>query len=135
MIDKSKIPTGKTEKDNQIRKNLIIESLKNLSGTCVACPCLGNVLVEINSRSIKETANHARLSYESTIVAMALPEMIKRAKFYRMYIPKENRNQSKVFKFIFLYELRVKVGRNRYAKLMVGVRERGNFLHYCITCK
>lgn len=82
-------------------------------------------------RGIAEISAHASKRYKSTIEAIRYPELLEKAYFYKMHLPKEN-SQRKKFKFIFLYELHCKT-ENGYAKLMVGVREEAKFLQYCVT--
>lgn len=91
MIDKSKIPDG-TEFINYRRK-LIISELSKYKNTTVKCPCLSNADVVISMRGIRETANHASKSRESTIAALELKKAIRGAILINVGKPKENNTQ------------------------------------------
>lgn len=56
------IPIENTEEALEIRKQIIRNGLGKLKGRYVKCPCLGNVPVFIDSKSIDEIADKAGLS-------------------------------------------------------------------------
>lgn len=126
------IPRGRSEQDIATRRNIIKESLSELKGTTISCPCLGCVPVSIVGDSINEIANHASKGYKSTLAALLLPEMIENAFYYRMLLPKNNQ-QRKKFRFIFVYELHCQTMEYGTVKVMIGVRENARFLQYSLT--
>lgn len=87
--------------------------------------------MKIIGNSIVEIAHHASKSKASTIAALNLRKILTKASFYKMRLPKNNK-QTKTFHFIFMYELH---GNTSYgtSKIMIGVRENAKFLQYCIT--
>ena len=127
------IPTGASKADINARRRIIEAELSRLKGRSFRCPCLGGVPVGIIGDSIGEIAAHASKSLRSTTAALRLPDMISNAYFFKMHLPKNNK-QRKKFKFIFIYELHSHL-ETGYAKLMVGVRSEGRFLQYCITAQ
>lgn len=129
-----KIPTGNTKEAREARRLLIGQRLKKWKGKTVKCPCLGNVPVLIEQKSIDEIEEHAVISAESTAMALQLPYLIRHAKFHRMTLPKDNAMQKKKFQFIFMYELRSETKDGKQAKLTVGIKEIPLlFLQYCVT--
>lgn len=126
------IPKGTSKKDRDARRKIIEDSLSKIKGKHFNCPCLGGVPVYITGNSISEIADKACLRYKSTLGAIYLPEMIKNARFFKMHLPKDNRQQTKM-NFIFVYELHTKTEDFGVFKLIVGVRINAMFLHYSIT--
>ena len=130
-----KIPTENTKEAIHARRIMIRHRLSKVSKP-IKCPCLGNVPVLIEPKSIEEIEQYAGLSAESTAVALQLPQLLKTVTYYRMTLPKENNKQKKKFQFIFVYELRSETKDGKQAKLLVGVREIPlKFLQYCITAR
>lgn len=125
------IPRGASKENIEARRKIIEKELSKLKGKSFKCPCLGGVPVKVIGDSVSEIATHAAKSQRSTIAALNLPNMIRDSRFFKMHLPKDNR-QRKRFKFIFLYELHCPI-ENGYAKLTIGVRSEGRFLQYCIT--
>ena len=131
-----RIPTGTTEEALEKRKEILRAGLSKLKDKDVKCPCLGNVPVRIEQRSIDEIVDKAGLSPESTKLALHLRQLIHKARFVRMTLPKDNKTQKKKFQFIFMYELQAETKDGKKAKILVGVREIPlKFLQYCITAK
>ena len=129
-----KIPTENTKEAREIRRQMIRQSLKKWRGKTVKCPCLGNVPVLIEQKSIDEIDEHACMNAESTAMAMQLPKLIRKARFYRMTLPKDNSMQKKKFQFIFMYELRANTKDGKQAKITIGIKEGPlMFLQYCVT--
>jgi len=126
------IPTGKTKNAVDVRREFLKKELSKLKDKKYRCPCLGGVPVKIIGDSIDEIAAHAAKSFASTKAALQLPKLINEARFFKMYLPKDNYSQKKKFKFIFIYELHCPKEKG-FTKIMVGVRESGKFLQYCIT--
>ena len=127
-----KIPTENTKEAIHARRIMIRHRLSKVSKP-IKFPCLGNVPVLIEPKSIEEIEQYAGLSAESTAVALQLPQLLKTATYYRMTLPKDNNKQKKKFQF-FVYELRAETKDGKQAKLLVGVREIPlKFLQYCIT--
>lgn len=126
------IPAGKTKTAIEARREFLKKELSKFQGKKFRCPCLGGVPVKIIGDSVVEIAEHASKSLASTKAALQLPKLINEARFFKMYLPKNNRSQKKIFKFIFIYELHCPKEKG-FTKIMVGVRETGNFLQYCIT--
>lgn len=112
------------------RRKLIEKKLLALAGKELDCPCLC-VRVKVVRLSIKEIAFHASKSLASTAVALDLPYWLKIARFFKCTFPKKNRQQE-LFRFAFMYELHADTPHG-VAKIMVGVRNNGRFLQYCIT--
>ena len=128
------IPEGNTKEAREARRQIIRQSLNRWKGKTVKCPCLGNVPVLIEQKSIDEISEHAGISLDSTEMALQLPHLIKNARFYRMTLPKNNSLQKKKFQFIFMYELRAESRDGKQAKLTVGIKEIPlMFLQYCVT--
>ena len=129
-----KIPTENTKEAREIRRQMIRQRLKKWRGKTVKCPCLGNVPVLIEQKSIDEIDEHACMNAESTEMAMQLPKLIRKARFYRMTLPKDNSMQKKKFQFIFMYELRADTKDGKQAKITIGIKEVPlMFLQYCVT--
>ena len=128
------IPTGTSKEAIERRKEIIRASLAKLKGKTVKCPCLGNVPVYVDAKSIDEIADKAGLNPVSTELALQLKHLIHEARFVRMSLPKGNSMQKKKFQLIFMYELQAETTDGVKAKLTVGVREFPlKFLQYCIT--
>jgi len=128
------IPKGTSKQDIEARRWIIKAQLSKLKGKTVKCPCLGNVPVCIESKSIDEIADKAGLSHLSTKAALQLRHLIKEARFVRMTLPKDNATQKKKFQLIFMYELQSVTKDGTSAKLTIGVREFPlKFLQYCVT--
>ncbi len=131
---RTKIPTGTSKEAIERRKEIIRSGLAKLKGKTVKCPCLGNVPVHIDQKSIDEIADKAGLSPASTKLVLQLKHLIHEARFVRMTLPKGNSMQKKKFQLIFMYELQAETTDGAKAKLTVGVREFPlKFLQYCIT--
>ncbi len=127
------IPKGTKPEDVKKRCQIIKSQLKKLKGKTIICPCLGNVPVDISARSIDEISTHAAKKYSSTLAALDIKNAIKKARFFRMHIPKDNMQQRKMG-FLFLYVLKCESSNGETIKITIGVRERPiKFLQYCIT--
>lgn len=123
-----------SKKDIEERQRIIRMNLSKLKNKTVKCPCLGNVPVLIEQKSIDEIAEKASLRYFSTEAAIQLKHLIHEARFVKMTLPKDNVSQKKKFQLIFMYELISVTKEGRKAKVTVGVREFPlKFLQYCIT--
>lgn len=131
---KIEIPTGTSKEAIDKRRAIIRKALEKLKGKYVKCPCLGNVPVYIEPKSIDEISDKAGLSPASTKLALQLRYLIHNAQFVRMTLPKDNTMQKKNFQLIFMYVLEAETKDGKKAKLTVGVREIPlKFLQYCIT--
>lgn len=117
-----------TAKDRRI---FLKKHLAALKGKHFFCPAL-QVNIEITSNSISETAENAALSKKSTVAALNLGCLIENSVYEGMDIPKSNK-QKKAFQFIFVYRLSAILEGYGKAKIMVGVRQVGGFLHYSVT--
>lgn len=128
------IPKGTSKEAIEKRKSIIRSALGKLKGKFVKCPCLGNVPVYIEPKSIDEVSDKAGLRPSSTKLALQLRYLIHNAKFVRMTLPKNNTMQKKKFQIIFMYELETETKEGEKAKLTIGVREFPlKFLQYCVT--
>lgn len=129
-----KIPTGTSKEAIERRKEIIRSGLAKLKGKTVKCPCLGNMPVYIDQKSIDEISDKAGISPASTKLALQLKRLIHEARFVRMTLPKENSTQKKKFQLIFMYELQAETTYGEKAKITVGVLEFPlKFLQFCIT--
>ena len=130
------IPKGYRKIDVKARDAFLKNYLKTYKNNVVNCNALGGVPVLITQGSLDEIIEHAAKRYKSTICAMQLVSLIENAGFYRMTLPKPNK-QVKKFGFSFMYELHSKTAEGFIAKIMIGVRVKKNddfrFLEYCIT--
>lgn len=122
----------KIEETIEERRMRLKIGLKKYQGKSYWCPAL-NSLVLVNSKSVKETANWAAKTPNGEKMAMRLPEVIRKAIVFELYLePKENKQKNK-FHFITLATLISDMGKLGIAKLTVGYRKNGDVIEYCIT--
>ena len=126
-----KIPEENTKEAIDIRRKIISTQLSKLIDKSIYCPCLG-VKVIVVRKSITEIATWASRRFESTVAAIDLENQLRIARFYAKTDPKPG--QKKRFKFISMYELHGTLNA-KTTKIMVGVRNCGTYLQYCITVK
>lgn len=115
----------------QERRVFLNHHLKKDIGKIINCPALG-VNVEFTRASYNETIRNAAISMESTVAALNITNLIKNSSYSGMDIPQSNK-QKKTFQFIFVYILNSFLIGYGDVKIVVGVQERGNFLHYSVT--
>jgi len=116
----------------QERRIFLSKKLTELTNKSIICPALGNVKVKITASSVSEAARKAALTNESTIAALNTVNLIKNAHYYAGDIPRSNK-QKKSFHFVFIYILKSYLIGYGEVKIVVGVQEIGNFLHYSVT--
>lgn len=115
----------------QERRIFLNHHLKKDIGKMINCPALG-VNVEFTRASYNETIRNAAITKESTIAALNITNLIKNACYSGMDIPQSNK-QKKTFQFIFVFILNSYLIGYGNVKIIVGVQERGRFLHYSVT--
>ena len=115
----------------QERRIFLNKQLMKYIDTTIHCPALG-VAVEFTRASYNETIRNAAINKNSTIAAMNVLRLIKNAHYIGMDIPKSNK-QKKTFQFIFVFILKSYLIGYGDVKILVGVQERGKFLHYSVT--
>lgn len=137
IIDK--IPKGKSKNDKNIRKKYIVEYLSKYIGKSLRNEHLKNNL-KFTKYSLDEICWWASQSYESTLVALNLKELIENAKCLSFAPPKQG-NQSKKFGAwvtIILYsKFENKVIKITICDSIKKNTENGkyDFIIYCITAK
>ncbi|MBR3986370.1 MAG: hypothetical protein IKK04_04385 [Bacteroidales bacterium] len=123
------IPQGNSPTVINARRAIIEMELSKLKGKDLKCPCLG-VTVRIIGNSISEIQKWSALSYQSTLAALDIKHQLKIAVFKAKSEPTPQ--QKKRFKFVVMYELKGFCnGKN--TKIMVGAKQTGNHIQYCIT--
>ena len=115
----------------QERRIFLNKQLLKYIDTTIHCPALG-VTVEFTRASHNETIRNAAISKSSTIAALNVLRLIKNASYVGMDMPQSNK-QKKTFQFIFVYILKSYLIGYGNVKILVGVQERGKFLHYSVT--
>lgn len=112
------------------RHDLLCRELYKLKNKASECPCLGlNVIFK--KKFIDEMIYRAESSEKTTIYALGIKKALKKAKYHRMVLPKDNGKQSD---FIFVYILKAEMADGNNAKILVGVKETPlSFLQYTIT--
>lgn len=114
------------------RRGMLKNFLAAYSEMEMISPKLGKVY--ISPRGIKETAEHASRSVESTIAAMNMRSVVENAILIARHTPKQNQ-QVKRFGFVEICELAVKMRGVGDVKLMVGRMGNNFYVEYCITVK
>ncbi len=115
----------------QKRRIFLNKQMMKYIDKTINCPALG-VTVEFTRASYNETIRNAAISKNSTIAALNVLRLIKNAHYVGMDLPKSNK-QRKTFQFIFVYILESFLIGYGNVKILVGVQERGKFLHYSVT--
>lgn len=116
------------------RRKYIAKSMKaEYLGKQYFCPSL-DCDIYVTANSIKETSSHASKSFESSIAALNLPQIIELAKLERVSLPHSN-TQKRTFKAKEVYILRGFLGQRLTAKLVVVKTCKGARLEYCVTAK
>ena len=103
-------------------------------GHAYNAPALGGKKVRIVAKSVLETATHASKNFESTILAINLPQIIEKASFAYSSVPKCG-TQTKKFHARRVIVLLAETEFGPLAKLTIV--EKGNqfYLEYCVTAK
>lgn len=127
------IPTGEGKENVYIRRAIIVERLAPLIGTSVPCRAFKGKRVEFVFDSIDETATRASKRYESTLAALRLVEALKKATLERTDTPHSNKQKKMRFKKV--HELQSYLSSIGKVKMIVGERNNGLIIHYCITKK
>lgn len=127
------IPTGTSKEDVYVRRAIIVERLAPLIGTSVPCRAFKGKRVEVVFDSIDETATRASKRYESTLAALRLVEALKKATLERTDTPHSNKQKKMRFKKV--HELQSYLSSIGKVKMIVGERNNGLIIHYCITKK
>ena len=127
------IPKGDNREDVYIRRAIIVERLAPLIGTSVPCPAFQGKKVEFLFDSIDETATRASKHYESTLAALRVIEALKKAALAKTDAPHSNKQKKMRFKKV--HELQSKLSGLGSVKIIVGERNNGLIIHYCITKK
>lgn len=127
------IPKGISKEDVYIRRAIIVERLAPLIGTAVPCKAFAPKQVYIVFDSIDETATRAAKRYESTLAALRLVEALKNATLEKTNAPHSNKQKKMRFKKV--HELQGKLSNIGSVKIIVGERNNGLIIHYCITKK
>lgn len=116
----------------QERRIFLTKELSKLVNKSITCPALGNVKVRITTSSVNEAARKAARTIDSTIAALNTINLIKNAHYYAGDMPRSNK-QKRNFQFVFIYILKSFLIGFGEVKIIVGVQEIGNFLHYSVT--
>ena len=134
------IPTGKTAKDNEKRRQIITHFYEKWileNGEKKVKNDNLKQFIHVNYSSVKETKNWARLSFRSTLTVLELSYVLKHAVKIGSDTPKGNKKQSRFVDMLMMEcivpKLRPYVAT---AKLIVGVvKHGGRKLQYCLTAK
>ena len=134
------IPTGTTEKDRDLRRQIISDFYKDWIGENGEKKVKNDELkqfIHVNKLSRKKTMNEACNTFRSTLTILELSYVLKYAVKVGRSDPKDNVNQEI---FCDMLKMECVVPKLRpyvnTAKLTVGVIRHGNRkLQYCLTAK
>lgn len=137
LKDKDHLPRSNNSRSGTIRKKKIEKHVKELHGT-VFCPGLNADVAFVNHPSTKEMIHHSSKSKDSTLFALNIEKLLKKAKVVKMVDPKKgDKSQQKFYKMIILEQ---KVKGHGTAKIVVGKYRRKKlfgtkYCQYCVTRK
>ena len=114
------------------RLDFLMQELQQFRLKKFYCPAIDKY-VWVNDHSIKETANNAKFTKESTRIALQLPAVIENAQqLIDTAAPKSNtqKNTMHMNKMFILHSELPDLG---IAKLIIGRTYWGKYIHYSIT--
>lgn len=139
VID-NKVPYSEIRRIPKTRDGRLLyieRKLNYLRGKNRHCPALNADVYfdpDPEQGSIHETAFWASKSHKSVVCTMNITEIIRNATLVRTDNPKPSPStQIDRLGFTKVYILYTKVRYYGTAKLTIGERNRGNFVHYCVT--
>lgn len=119
-------------KSTEERKIFLKKELQKFNGISKMCPAI-NKTVHIDSNSIKETINNASITWQSTRLALMLPELIENGRTLVNYDKPESNSQVKTFNFNRVYIIYSEIENLGIAKLVIGRTHYGKYIHYSVT--
>ena len=126
-MELTNIPNTQTE-----RLNLLKTELQQFRLQKYYCPAINkNILV--NDHSIKETANNAKITKESTWMALQLPTIIENAKVLVSKVNPQSNTQKNTMHLNKMFILHSEIPDVGIAKLIIGRTYWGKYIHYSIT--